>query len=270
MGVGAARLAGQGAEPQPWAGEVEILAARQENVLRTSPCEATRPPRLLGKALSPWRPGAGVIRGGSPGVWGRNWRMGSRRPSPLKPGGRLWAPSLRSALSLRHNGTCSAPHSSHQLTGDISIRSDQISKSVPGLHSPRLEAQQPHVASGPTRDGRGPRHRQPRRTPCSLCGLIPGSATVGPWARPFASPCLGFPPGKVPRRCPAHSKSPTGRTREHHDPTPPFAETQVKCRLLREVLQAFLSPSRHPALNQRSLSTYYVPGSAGRGSCEAQ
>lgn len=62
----------RGEEPWPWAREVGMLAARQENVLRASPCEATGPPRRLGEALSPWRPGAGVMRGGCWGAGRRN------------------------------------------------------------------------------------------------------------------------------------------------------------------------------------------------------
>lgn len=71
---------GQRRAGSPGHGKWEFLAAHQENVLRASPCEATRPPTMLGVVVSPWRPAAGVIRGE---CWG-NWRgWGNRRLSPM-------------------------------------------------------------------------------------------------------------------------------------------------------------------------------------------
>lgn len=183
--------------------------------------------------------------------------MGGRRPSPRQPRGRLWAllpspPTPQAAKGPALPGTVAA------TTRGISTRSDEI-KSAPRPHAPRLEAQPPRVASGPTQQTRPssqavpPGPLQPPRS--HVRGLIPGSATVGLWARDVASPCLSFPTGQELHRCPARSKEPTGRAREHHNPTPPVRQDPGQVPPPTGSPQAFLSSPRHLSLNQRSLST---------------
>lgn len=86
---------GESRAGSPGHGKWEFLAAHQENVLRASPCEATRPPRVLGVVVSPWRPGAGVIRGG---CWGQLEGVGQRDSPPWRFG---WYPRALGICSVR-------------------------------------------------------------------------------------------------------------------------------------------------------------------------